>query len=81
MSNEPNFIPEPNAVWVVCNLPIDIAIQEGRVPKTDEELYDFADAFNKYAIEKGAAYSKFTLFDRDQLPIVELDYEFPKNNS
>jgi hypothetical protein len=81
MSDEPNFTPEPNAVWVVCDLPIDIEIQEGKVPKNDEELYEFAEAFNEYAISKGATYAKFILFGKEGVPSIELEYEFPKNNS
>jgi hypothetical protein len=81
MTDGLNFTPEPNAVWVVCDLPIDIAIQEGSVPKTEDDLYAFADAFNQYAVENGATYSRFTMFDENRVPTLELEYEFPKNNS
>jgi len=76
-----NLDPLPGAVWVASDVNLDISIKPGSVPKTYEELVDFSEAINHHFVLHGAAWARYLLFDEKAKPIVELKYEFIKNNS
>jgi len=81
VSDEPNFVPEPNAVWVSSDIDVEIHIKPGSVPKTLEDLEHFASAMNEYLIPRGAAWSKFVLFDETCSPVVSLEFELIEKKS
>ena len=68
--------PEPNALWVSTNIPVDIQIAPGKVPKTFDELMHFSECLNDFFIEKGAQWAKYTLFDEHAQPVASLDCDF-----
>ena len=71
-----NLIPEPNSVWVSCNLDIEIKIDPGSVPKDAEELMAFSECMNEFIVKHGAAWANYVIFDEDGSPVASLEYEF-----
>jgi hypothetical protein len=67
---------DPNAVWVVSDLNVNIAIQPGFIPKTPEELFDFSQCLNEFLILKGGTWSNFILFDSEGDEQCSLRYDF-----
>jgi hypothetical protein len=68
--------PLPSAVWVSTNIPVDIQIAPGKVPKTFDDLMHFSDRLNAFLIKKGAQWVRYTLFDEHAQPMASLDCDF-----
>jgi hypothetical protein len=66
----------PNALWVVTDVQVDIKIAPGSVPKTFEDLGEFSCATNSFLIENDATYANYILFDSEGNAEYSLEYVF-----
>jgi hypothetical protein len=76
MSKIISFKPEPNAIWVATDVDCDIEFKPGSVPKTAQQLVEFADKFNQFVVDKKGSWVTYAWFDDGGKLIGSMEFEF-----
>lgn len=76
MTTQKILHPEPNSLWISTNVPVNIEIAPGKVPKTFDDLMHFSDCLNAFLIKENALWVRYTLFDEHAQPMASLDCDF-----
>ena len=67
---------DPNALWVITDVQVDLNFYPGSVPKTFEDLENLSRGCNSFLIENDANYANYILFDSEGNAEYSLEYVF-----